>query len=409
MAEPIENAQNVIMGDCNGSEGKFAYTIQNGTLSFEGSGKLTNDFDLYCFDDDSIAIGRYYVLLETKKIVIGEGCTAIGDEMFDANNGWTGNDHYNWIQLDDPYEAEVICIPQGVMEIGERAFAGCIHVKQLHIPDTVVKIGKDAFLNVPCIVYNGPARSEDNWGAVSAFRVENDVLHINCQGSLMSVPKLNVKEVVIHEGCTDIEAFAFMDWDNLDTVHTPFSLRHIDQNAFSGCHDVTLNMLDTRPVWNSRNNVFSGVYCVYSQLPYRIEGDTLYIGPDDEAIPYILQMRNEGVYGMNWMEPDTWERYKGYPWGRRRINKLRAAEIAPGCQEIGESVFYGHTALETVKIPMGVLKIGMFAFAGCENLKNLEIPDSVTEIGRDAFRDVPHIIYHGPAQSDDNWGALSRN
>jgi len=164
MAEPIENARNVIMGDCNG-EGNFTYTIQDGTLCFEGSGKLTDDFDLYCFDDDSAAIGRYYALRETKKIVIGEGCTAIGDEMFDVNNGWTGNDHYNWIQLDDPYEAEVICIPKSVTEIGERAFAGCIHVKQLHIPDTVVKIGKDAFLDVPCIVYNGPAQSDDNWGA----------------------------------------------------------------------------------------------------------------------------------------------------------------------------------------------------------------------------------------------------
>ena len=225
----------------------------------------------------------------------------------------------------------------------------------------------------------------------------------------MSVPRLNVEEVVIHEGCTDIEAFAFKEWDGLKTVHTPFSMCHIDQNAFSGCHDVTLNMRNTCPVWNNPNNVFSGVYCVNSCLPYRIEADTLYIGPDDEETPYILQMRDEGVYGMNWMEPGTWERYKGYLWGNRVKNKIRSAVIAPGCQEIGKSVFWGHTALETVKIPMGVQKIGMFAFAGCENLKDLEIPDSVTEIGRDAFRDIPHIIYHGPAQSEDNWGALSRN
>lgn len=411
MPKPAEYSSDVITGRCwdERDNGRFTYTLQNGVLTFTGSGRLSDNFDFYCFDDDDSAIIRYCDLYPAKKIVIGEGCTAIGSGMFDVNRGWVGNDNYNWIQLEDPYEAEFILIPEGVKEIGERAFAGCIHVKQLVIPDTVVTVGKDAFLDVPCIVYNGPARSDTNWGAVSAFRMKNNVLHIHSRGSLTSVPRLNAEEVVIHEGCTDIGAFAFKDWESLDTVHTPFSLRHIDQNAFSGCHDVTLDMRNTRPVWNSTKNVFSGVYRVFSWLPRRIEGDTLYIGPDDEETPYILQMRDEGVYGMNWMEPDTWERYKGCPWGSRRIHKIRAAEIAPGCQEIGESVFYGHTALETVKIPMGVRTIGMFAFAGCENLKVLEIPDSVTEIGRNAFRDVPHIIYHGPAQSEDNWGAKSRN
>jgi len=411
MLEAAETDRDVITGRCGDKSGDdcFTYTLQNGVLTFTGSGILWDNFDFCMYDDDDSAITRYCELYQAKTIVIGEGCTAIGEGMFDVNRGWTGNDNYNWIQLEDPYEAETIIIPEGVKEIGERAFAGCIHVKQLVIPDTVVTIGKDAFLDVPCIIYNGPARSDDNWGAVCALRMENDVLHIACKGSLTYVPRLNVKEVVIHEGCTDIEAFAFKDWDNLDAVHTPFSLRHIDQNAFSGCHNVTLNMRDTRPVWNSRNNVFPGVYCVYSCLPHQIEGDTLYIGPDDEETPYILQMRDDGVYGMNWMEPDTWERYKGHPWGRRMIHKIRSAVIAPGCREIDDSVFSGHTALETVKIPMGVEKIGMCAFAGCENLKNLEIPDSVTEIGRDAFRNVPHIIYHGPARSDDNWGALSRN
>lgn len=165
----IGNHNNVITGECRDQrgEGRFTYTIQDGILSFEGSGRLTDDFDLYCFDDDSSAIGRYYDLCQAKTIVIGEGCTAIGYGMFDVNRGWVGNDHYNWIQLEDPYEAESILIPPGVTEIGERAFAGCIYVKQLLIPDTVVTIGKDAFLDVPCIVYNGPAQSDDNWGALS--------------------------------------------------------------------------------------------------------------------------------------------------------------------------------------------------------------------------------------------------
>ena len=169
MPEPVENSSDVITGKCcdERGNGRFTYTLQNGVLTLTGSGKLTDDFDFYMFDDDDSAITRYCELYQAKTIVIGEGCTAIGEGMFDVNRGWTGNDNYNRIQLEDPYEAETIIIPEGVKEIGERAFAGCIHVKQLRIPDTVVTIGKDAFLDVPCIICSGPARSEDNWGALS--------------------------------------------------------------------------------------------------------------------------------------------------------------------------------------------------------------------------------------------------
>ena len=55
------------------------------------------------------------------------------------------------------------------------------------------------------------------------------------------------------------------------------------------------------------------------------------------------------------------------------------------------------------------MEIGEDAFNGCDRLEELIIPNSVTEIGRFAFVRVPHITYHGPAKSDDNWGAKSRN
>ena len=169
LAAPIENHGDVITGECwdERGKGRFTYTIQNGILSFKGNGRLSDNFDFHLFEDDDSAIARYCDLYQAKTIVIGAGCTAIGCGMFDVNRGWTGNDNYNWIQLDDPFEAESIMIPEGVKEIGERAFAGCIHVKRLVIPDTVLSIGKDAFLDVPCIVYNGSAKSDNNWGAKS--------------------------------------------------------------------------------------------------------------------------------------------------------------------------------------------------------------------------------------------------
>lgn len=63
----------------------------------------------------------------------------------------------------------------------------------------------------------------------------------------------------------------------------------------------------------------------------------------------------------------------------------------------------------TYTVPQHIQAIGEDAFGGCDRLEELIIPDSVTEIGHFAFLGVPHITYHGPAQSDNNWGAKSRN
>ena len=63
----------------------------------------------------------------------------------------------------------------------------------------------------------------------------------------------------------------------------------------------------------------------------------------------------------------------------------------------------------TYTVPESVLTIWEDAFEGCDRLAELIIPISVTEIGEGAFAGVHHIVYHGQARSDDNWGAKSRN
>lgn len=65
--------------------------------------------------------------------------------------------------------------------------------------------------------------------------------------------------------------------------------------------------------------------------------------------------------------------------------------------------------IEHVVIGKGISQIGEGTFHHYTRLTSITIPDSVTQIGEGAFEDVPHITYHGPAQSDNNWGARKRN
>lgn len=144
-------------------------------------------------------------------------------------------------------------------EIGERAFAGCIHVKQLHIPDTVVKIGKDAFLDVPCILYNGSDHSDDNWGAKHwerdarqgkcgknlTWRLENRVVYIEGHGNMESCEhypwepyRKEIVRVEFSSGCTSVGAYAFEDCENLEAVVFPEGFRSIGEGAFHNCMEL---------------------------------------------------------------------------------------------------------------------------------------------------------------------------
>ena len=89
-------------------------------------------------------------------------------------------------------------------------------------------------------------------------------------------------------------------------------------------------------------------------------------------------------------------------------HNLQSVVIPQGVTEIDFDAF-AHCGLTSVEIPDTVTRIGSGAFGWCKKLASVTIPDTVTEIRPNAFLGVPHIIYNGPAESDDNWGALRRN
>lgn len=153
--------------DMSGQCGKnfCYYWSDEDVLYLEGSGALTDDWDVYSMNDEKEARGYLRYLVRSKRIVISDGCTAIGDSVFDLDRD-LHDFRSNWA-LPEIFEAIWIRIPYGVTEIGKRAFAGCSQVISLEIPETVVKIGEDAFLDVPHIIYHGPAQSDNNWGAKS--------------------------------------------------------------------------------------------------------------------------------------------------------------------------------------------------------------------------------------------------
>lgn len=153
---------------------------------------------------------------------------------------------------------------------------------------------------------------------------------------------------------------------------------------------------------------------------------------------------------------EYWKRNKPvlHPW-KELVPQIRHVEIAHGCTELGLGCFENHFGLESVIIPDSVRKVGLFAFDNCRKLQKVVIPEWVEEIDDFAFRGcvamksvtlpesvkrigfgafdycmtledihvpehvskieksvfcgVKHITYHGELESENNWGAKSRN
>ena len=65
--------------------------------------------------------------------------------------------------------------------------------------------------------------------------------------------------------------------------------------------------------------------------------------------------------------------------------------------DIGESAFYGCTALTAVSLPDSLLTVGAYAFFECTGVKHMELGDQLVSIGKYGFADCSFSTIHIPA------------
>ncbi len=110
-------------------------------------------------------------------------------------------------------------IPYGVKEIESSAFENGKNLTKLTIPDTVVTIGIDAFLN--CAF--GELTIPDSVTSIGAGAFVNN----------------KFTEITIPDGITQIDRLTFSICQNLKSVTLPDSLTSVEWSAFSYCENIT--------------------------------------------------------------------------------------------------------------------------------------------------------------------------
>lgn len=457
-----------------------------------------------------------------KEIAIPDGVEVLQDRTFDRCSGlqsvylpdslyFIGNHVFSLCE-----SLREITIPEGVVYIGEYAFNGCSSLEQIALPATVGYIQEAAFRfcdSLTDVYYSGTQEARD----LTNIAIENDPLnaavwHYGWIGPMPPLEELpdasetspdyfyrtyvdggvmitgywgsatdivipaeiygdpvvaiddrafsysDLTSVVIPEGVTYIEEYAFSGCESLVWVSLPSTMETIANAAFKNCtalNEVIYNGTEEQAALiaiGTKNDALLNATWQYADggeepeepenpnIPEAVEGDFVYSVVDGEAV-IIDYTGAGGDVGI----PDT---LGGYPvitigeeafcvndditsvvipdsvvtieanafgWtdnltsvtlgnsvvsiGERAFERsgITSITLPDTVTEIGADAFYMCYALASVHISSGVRVIPKRAFGACTALKSIVIPDTVTEIAFGAFMDSGLTSIHIPA------------
>lgn len=266
-----------------------------------------------------------------KSVTISNGVTSIGKWAF-VNTVLT-----------------TVTIPNSVTTIGDMAFSYCQKLKTVKFGTGITTIGKDPFLgctalkNIHVSDIAAWCNIDFDFDSPEQSRTWNEPanpLHLYMNN-------VEVTELVIPDGVTEIKADAFWGFGGITSVTIPTSVTSIGDWAFSysGLTSVTIP--------NSVKYLGYGAFLNCRNLI-------------SISLPTSLTKLEDWVLAGCW--------------------SLASIKIPSTVKYIGEGALLW-TGLTSVTIPSKVKSIGNRAFESCELLKSVTIGKGVTSIGANAFDD----------------------
>ena len=253
-----------------------------------------------------------------------------------------------------------VTIPNGVVSISNYAFMDCSSLASLFIPVSVTHIGRGICRG--CTYLESIVVDPDNEiynsanGSNVIVETSTNALIAGCRNS------------VIPDGVKIIAEESFTGCQSLTSIVIPDGVERIEDRAFAGCGRLSCPISIPNSVTTIGKKAFYG--CPITEL-------TLGSGLKEisrEAFAYTQITSLTIPEGVNQINAGT---FMG--------NALLATvEFADNVTAIGDSAFYRCNNLAYIDIPGTISVIGEDAFAGCK-LAELTIGNGLKEIGKGAF------------------------
>ncbi|WP_248049678.1 leucine-rich repeat protein [Streptococcus iners] len=290
---------------------------------------------------------------------------------------------------------EEFVIPEGVEEIGERAFANNYSLKSVVLPSSLKKIGYGAFQNtgIESITFKDGLVEIGDY-AFSNTNLKSVLLpnSVTSLGSSAFSWISTLTDLTLSEGLTEINAGTFSG-TSLERVTLPSAITAIHDSAFFGVGTLK-DIIFSNGLKRIDGYAFAGTGLTDVTLPNQLE----YLGSQAFATDslrsiHIPKSLKEAVY--SWQHGGSFTGAHNlqkvtFETGIRQIvaNLFRGSHIEnmdlpATVEEIGSSAF-AYSALKDISLQNGLKNIGASAFSESP-LERITLPDSVTEIGDSAF------------------------
>ena len=367
----------------SGTWKNFAWSIEDGTLTITGRGKMPDSSDP--FNGEGIT-----------KLVIGEGITTVESSFC-----------YNAVSsLDDWDSLEVVSLPSTLKEIGVKAFAECRNLREIVIPEGVTTIGFNAFsdcTSLTSITIPQSVISIGNYAFSGCSSLTTDIVipeGVTTIGESVFKGCSSLPSITIPEGVTTIGEGAFSGCSTLTSITIPEGVTTIGESAFSGCSSLTSITIPegVTTIGESAFRECSSLTSITIPKSVTSIGGCAFFGCSSlttgivipEGTTFIRDYEFSGCSSLtNITIPKSVTSIGKYAFSD--CSSLTSITIPEGVTSIGEYAFSGCESLTSITIPEGVTSIGKYAFEVCSALTSITIPEGVTSIGEYAFSDCSSL------------------
>ena len=326
-----------------------------------------------------------------------------------------------------------VSVGDGVTSVGSYAFAECVYLQLIDLPNSIAEIGHNAFRDanfryfvVPTGLRKIGAHAFYSVGHTEAFviqdltgwlavEIENEYAHPASGTWYLGEEELTT--LVIPEGITAIKDYAFYGAD-ITSLHIPDSVTSIGNYAFAYTYELT-QVTGCNNVSSIGDSAF--VYAEMTELTFnsieRIGANAfnncnnvqkLTLGPGLTSVgdrAFSMTRAPMDLYISDlaaWCNIDFEYIPLTYYMSSVLSNPLWRTE----------NLYCNGELVTDLVIPDGVTEIKNYAFAGYRSLTSVTVPETVTSIGKVVFfecanLDSVHFLGDAPAFQSDSFASSS--